>query len=257
MRDLATGRVWLIGAGPGDPELLTLRAHRLLGEADVVVHDRLVADEILALVPPATRRIDVGKRAGDHPVPQPGINQILIGLAREGLKVARLKGGDPLIFGRGGEEAEALATAGIPVSIVPGITSAQGAAASLGLPLTRRGLATGLRFVTGHRAGDGPLDLDWAGLADPGTTLVIYMGAATIADTARELTAHGLADTTPALAIASATTPRERHLSSTLGAIAADLATARLEGPVLLIIGEVVDQQHPGFLARVMEIARG
>ncbi len=169
MKDLSqspqTGRVMLIGAGPGDPDLLTLKALRAIQSADVVVHDRLVSPEILDLVPAGTRRIDVGKLPKFHKVPQEAINALLVDLAREGLAVARLKGGDPLIFGRGSEEAEACRAAGVPVAYIPGITSAQGAAASTGVPLTHRGLATSVRYVTGHRAKDAALDLDWASLA--------------------------------------------------------------------------------------------
>ncbi len=245
MRDLAHGQVWLIGAGPGDPELLTVRAHRLLLEAEVVVHDRLVSPEILALAPSGTRLIDVGKSTGRHPLPQVEINRLLIALAREGLRVARLKGGDPMIFGRGGEEVAALAAEGISVCVVPGITSAQGAAAVAGFPLTQRGVATGLRYVTGHRAADATLALDWDGLADPETTLAIYMGAANIAEAARELLGRGLSPDLPVLAIASATTPRERRLVSTLGRIAGDFAKARLDAPVLFVLGHVVSLALP------------
>jgi uroporphyrin-III C-methyltransferase len=233
------GHVHLIGAGPGDPDLLTLRALRLIGGADVVVHDRLVSPAIMALIPPDTRRIDVGKLPGFHRVPQATINALLVDLAREGLTVARLKGGDPLIFGRGSEEAEALRAAGIAVSYVPGITAAQGASASTGVPLTHRGLATGVRYVTGHRAGDGALDLDWPSLASEDTTLVVYMGAATIAEIALQLLRHGMVPSLPVLAIASATTPRETRILSTLGQIGTDIAAARPEAPVLFIIGHV------------------
>lgn len=231
------GKVFLIGAGPGDPDLLTLRALKLIQSADVVVFDRLVSPEIMALVPAATRRIPVGKAAGFHSVPQERINEILVELANEGLTVARLKGGDPLIFGRGSEEAEELAAAGISYAYVPGITAAQGAAASTGVPLTHRGLATGLRYVTGHRAKDEPLELDWASLASPDTTLVVYMGAANMAEIAAQLIAHGLPIDMPVLAVAHATTPREERRASTLARIAADLAVRPMEAPVLFMIG--------------------
>ncbi len=235
----AAGHVALIGAGPGDPDLLTLKALRAIQTADIVVHDRLVSPEIMALVPPATRRIDVGKLPKFHKVPQEAINALLVDLAREGLSVARLKGGDPLIFGRGSEEAEACRAAGVPVTYVPGITSAQGAAASTGVPLTHRGLATGVRYVTGHRARDAALDLDWASLASEETTLVVYMGASNIAEIALQLMRHGMAPGLPVLAVSAATTPRESRLLSTLGAIGTEIARAQPEAPVLFVIGRV------------------
>lgn len=240
MKDLTTGKVFLIGAGPGDPELLTLKALRLLREADVVVFDRLVSDEIMALIPKDARRVDVGKIAGCHKVPQDGINALLVDLARDGLTVVRLKGGDPLIFGRGSEEAEVLRAAGIAVTYVPGITAAQGAAAATGVPLTHRGLATGVRYVTGHRARDARLDLDWVSLASEQTTLVVYMGTANIAEIAFQLMRHGMPAMLPVMAVSAATTPREVRIVSTLGAIAADIATAPPEAPVLFVIGHVV-----------------
>ncbi|MFZ1468165.1 MAG: uroporphyrinogen-III C-methyltransferase [Paracoccaceae bacterium] len=243
MKDLSStrpmGQIYLIGAGPGDPDLLTVKALRLLQTADVVVHDRLVSPEIMALVPPGIRRIDVGKLPKFHKVPQEAINDLLVELARQGLCVARVKGGDPLIFGRGSEEAETARAAGVPVTYVPGITSAQGAAASTGVPLTHRGLATGVRYVTGHRAKDAALDLDWASLASEDTTLVVYMGAANIAEIALQLMRHGMAPSLPVLAVAAATTPRETRLMSTLGAIGTDVATAQPEAPVLFMIGHV------------------
>ena len=194
------GRVFLVGAGPGDPELLTLKAARILGLAQAVVHDRLVSEEVLALVPRLARVIPVGKAPNSHPVPQERINEILIELALDGLSVVRLKGGDPTIFGRGSEEAAALSAAGVPFEIVPGITAAQGAAAVTGVPLTHRGLASSVRYVTGHCREDRPLDLDWAGLADPDTTLVVYMGAATIAEIATRLIEHGMPGSLPVMA---------------------------------------------------------
>ncbi len=238
--DRRQGCVHLIGAGPGDPELLTLRALRLIRSADVVVHDRLVSPEILALVPPGVPCIDVGKMPRHHKVPQDQINALLVLLAGQGQSVARLKGGDPLIFGRGSEEAEACRAAGIAFDYVPGITSAQGAAASTGVPLTHRGLATGVRYVTGHRARDAVLDLDWDSLASPDTTLVVYMGAASIGTIAAELMARGLPAGLPVLAVASATTPRETRILSDLGGIAAAVAAADPEAPVLFLIGRVV-----------------
>jgi uroporphyrin-III C-methyltransferase len=237
--------VLLVGAGPGDPDLLTLKAVKALARAQVVVHDRLVSAEVLAMAPPAARRIDVGKAPKDHPVPQDSINALLIDLATRGLTVVRLKGGDPLIFGRGGEEAEALRAAGIPVEIVPGITAAQAAAASTGVGLTRRGLASGVRYITGHCRGGAPLELDWAGLADPATTLVVYMGGASMAEIAARLMAHGMPGSMPVLAVAAATLPGERRLLSRLDAIARDAAEAGLTAPVLFIIGRVVEVYQP------------
>ncbi|MEM7498950.1 MAG: uroporphyrinogen-III C-methyltransferase [Pseudomonadota bacterium] len=234
------GRVCLVGAGPGDPDLLTVKALRRIAEAEALVYDRLVSPEILALRAPTARMVAVGKAPGCHTMSQSRINQTLIDLSRSGLRVVRLKGGDPFIFGRGSEEAAELRAAGIPVEVVPGITAAQGAAASSGVPLTHRGLATGVRYVTGHRQGDGRLDLDWQGLADPDTTLVLYMGMANIAEIAAALIAHGLDPEMPAMAVASATTPLERRRVSRLGRLAAEMASGPLSGPVLFIIGRVV-----------------
>ncbi len=239
------GSVQLVGAGPGDPDLLTVRAMKAICRAEAIVHDRLVSPEILALAPAGALRVPVGKMPRHHPVPQDDINALLIELARGGLNVVRLKGGDPFIFGRGGEEARALRAAGIAVEIVPGITAAQAAAAATGVPLTQRGLVTGLRYVTGHCRGDGPLDLDWAGLADPETTLVIYMGLAAITEIAAKLMAHGMPGDLPVLAVAEATTPRERRLISRLDAIAGDALEAGLAAPVLFLVGRVVSLACP------------
>lgn len=236
---MAEGKVYLVGAGPGDPELLTVKATRIIGVADVVVYDRLVSAEILALIPAGAARIDVGKQAGRHPVPQHEINGLLVRLASTGRKVVRLKGGDPFIFGRGSEEAAELRRAGIACEVVPGITSAQGCAASAMTPLTHRGLATGVRFVTGHCKADEPLDLDWRSLADPQTTLVVYMGLATIAEIAAQLMAHGLSAATPCLAISQGTTPRERRLCARLADLPAMARDADFDGPVLFVIGKV------------------
>ncbi|WP_310620596.1 uroporphyrinogen-III C-methyltransferase [Flexibacterium corallicola] len=235
-----TGKVFLIGAGPGDVELLTLRAVRMIKEADAIVYDRLVSDEIMKLVPAESEKVFVGKTPNFHPVKQEEINQILVDLALQGKTVARLKGGDPLIFGRGSEEAAHLQSHGIEVQYAPGITAAQGAASSCGVPLTHRGLATGVRYVTGHRQADGDLDLDWKSLASDETTLVVYMGVANIGQIAMRLMAAGLNDSTPVMAVANATTPRETRMFSSLGRIANDSREAGLEAPVLFIIGKVV-----------------
>ncbi|MBX6366897.1 MAG: uroporphyrinogen-III C-methyltransferase [Rhodospirillales bacterium] len=232
-------KVHLVGAGPGDPELLTLKAARLLREADVVVYDRLVAPEIMELVPKGAARIFVGKATSNHTLQQDEINELLVRLAVPGRRVVRLKGGDPLVFGRGGEEAEYLAAHGVDCEIVPGITAAAGCAAEVGIPLTHRGLATGLRFVTGHcRAGEA-LDLNWQSLADPDTTLVVYMGLGNLGEIATRLVAAGLPATTPAAAIANGTTPQRQICRATLADLPGAVAAARLASPVLVIIGRV------------------
>ncbi|HSF96345.1 MAG TPA: uroporphyrinogen-III C-methyltransferase [Thermohalobaculum sp.] len=248
------GRVFLVGAGPGDPELLTLKAFRLIGRAEVLVHDRLVSPEILALAPKDARLVPVGKAPRNHPVPQDEINRILVHFARQGCAVVRLKGGDPFIFGRGSEEMECLRAAGIPCEIVPGITAAQGCAATTGVPLTHRGLANGVRYVTGHCRADLPLDLDWAGLADPETTLVVYMGAASIAEISAKLIRQGMPRSLPVMAVNNATTPRERRLVTRLDSIAAKAADAGFEGPVVFILGKVVslyEERPDEVLARI------
>lgn len=239
-RRAASGSVHLVGAGPGDPGLLTVRARRLVETAEAVVFDRLVAEEILALVPRGALRLDVGKAPGRHRLAQPEINALLVDLARGGLEVVRLKGGDPFTFGRGGEEAEHLRRHGVAVEVVPGVTSAAGCAAAIGVPLTHRGLAHGVRYVTGHCQDDGALDLDWAGLADPDTTLIVYMGFAQIGHIAERLIAAGLPARTPVAAVQSGTTPRQRHLVATLETVADVAATLGGGGPVLFIIGRVV-----------------
>ena len=236
---MTIGKVLLVGAGPGDPELLTLKAARAIAAADTVVFDRLVPAEIVRLAPSSAVRVDVGKRAGHHPVPQAEINRLLIQFARSGRNVVRLKGGDPFIFGRGCEEALALEQAGIGYEIIPGITAAQGCAASARVPLTHRGLATGVRYVTGHCRGDEPLDLDWASLADPATTLVVYMGFANIGEIVRQLIVHGLPGDTPVLAVCQGTTSREQRISASLMCLPQAVRAADFEGPILFIIGRV------------------
>lgn len=234
------GCVHLVGAGPGDPDLLTVKAVKVIGQADVIVYDRLVSDAVLALAPPGAARISVGKQPKQHPVPQDEINELLVRLAKSGRDVVRLKGGDPFIFGRGSEEALHLRRRDIAFTVVPGITAAQGGAASARVPLTHRGLATSVRYVTGHCRDDMELDLDWRGLADPRTTLVIYMGAANIAEIAARLQGHGRAASTPVLAINNATLPNERRLVATLGHISEAMVKAGFSGPVLFISGDVV-----------------
>ncbi|MEP2531541.1 uroporphyrinogen-III C-methyltransferase [Shimia sp.] len=235
-----TGKVYLIGAGPGDPELMTLRAVRMLKDADVVVFDRLVSDEIMAMCPEGAEQIAVGKCPKNHLVPQERINEILHEQARMGRKVARLKGGDPMIFGRGSEEAAYLMALGVEVEYAPGITAAQGASCSTGVPLTHRGLATGVQYVTGHRQADKVLDLDWKRLADPDTTLVVYMGVANIGQIAVGLMTEGLSARTPVMAISRATSAQEERMVSTLGRVAQDCREAGLKPPTLFVIGKVV-----------------
>lgn len=233
------GNVYLVGAGPGDPELLTLKALRVIEQADALVYDRLVSQEILDLAPAGATRFCVGKQPHNHPVPQDEINQLLVRLARAGRTVVRLKGGDPLIFGRGSEEAMALRRNGITFEIIPGITAAQGCAAALKTPLTHRGLATGVRYITGHCRLDQELDFDWQGLADPETTLVVYMGLANIEEICQRLLEEGLAPTTPVLVVSKGTTANQRSLLVNLNNAASAVRAAALEGPVVFIIGRV------------------
>ena len=262
---VSTACVYLVGAGPGDPDLLTVKAQRLLNKAEVVVYDRLVSDEILALIPSGVARISVGKQPRSHPVPQAEINALLVRLARTGRVIVRLKGGDPFLFGRGSEEAAHLTAHGIQFETVPGITSASGCAARCGFPLTHRGLATGVRFMTGHCRDDMDLDLDWRGLADPDTTLVVYMGMANMPEIAVRLMCHGLPAETPAVAICDGTRPTQRHVFAPLGEIARAAATAQLDGPVLFVIGRVLQirellagsAKHPAAQPATEEFSRG
>jgi uroporphyrin-III C-methyltransferase/precorrin-2 dehydrogenase/sirohydrochlorin ferrochelatase/uroporphyrin-III C-methyltransferase len=233
--------VSLVGAGPGDPDLLTVKAVRLLREAEVVVYDRLVSEEVLALVPRGAARLYVGKATGRHTLRQDEINRLLADVARTGKRVVRLKGGDPFVFGRGSEEAEYLARHGIRFEVVPGVTAASGCAAAVNIPLTHRGLATSVRYVTGHLQDDGDLVLDWQGLANPQTTLVIYMGSATLRLLSRKLIEHGLPADTPAAAVSQGTTPRQQMVFAQLHDIADRVIEADLSPPMLTIIGKVVD----------------
>lgn len=232
--------IYLVGAGPGDPDLLTLKAYRLLQEADVIVYDRLVSAAILDLIPAGTSRIFVGKAAGNHHMSQDDINELLANLARRARKIVRLKGGDPVIFGRGSEEALHLAQQGVRFEIVPGITAASACTSYAGIPLTHRGLASSVRFVAGHCRSDQPLDLNWRSLADPDSTLVVYMGLANLEEIQTQLIKAGLPATTPAAVIENGSTQRQRRLLTQLDNLAATVAAEQVCSPALLVIGRVV-----------------
>jgi uroporphyrin-III C-methyltransferase len=232
------GKVYLVGAGPGDPDLLTVKATRLIGLADVIVHDGLVDDAIIALVSPNARLISVAKSRSKHSVPQDGINDILIREARAGQQVLRLKGGDPFIFGRGGEEAEACRDAGIEVEIVPGISAALGGAAQFALPLTHRDVSSAVSFVAGQCKG--LTDQNWAGLAGKGRTLVIYMGVATAADITEKLISDGLSPDTPAAVLERVTRPNARALRTILTDMGDMIAREGVASPAIIVVGDVV-----------------
>lgn len=238
-----SGDVALVGAGPGAADLLTLRALKLIQQADAVVYDRLVSDEVLALIPPDCQRFDVGKSRGRHSVSQAEIGALLVQLAQQGVKVVRLKGGDPAIFGRLAEELDALDNAGISWQIVPGISAASACAAATGIPLTERGIAQQLRFISAVDKNSDTAQ-DWASLAKPGQTLVFYMGLAALSEISQQLMAHGLAPDWPLLLVENGSRPEQRQLLTTL----ADAATAAqgmaLQSPCLILVGEVARRQR-------------
>ncbi len=233
------GEVYLVGAGPGDPDLVTFRALRLMQQADIVFYDRLVAPAILDMVRRDAERVYVGKARADHAVPQPGINALLVQHAQQGKRVLRLKGGDPFIFGRGGEEIESLAEQGIRFQVVPGITAASGCASYAGIPLTHRDYAQSVRFLTGHLQ-DGSLNLPWMGLLEKRQTLVFYMGLVGLAEICQQLIAHGRDSDTPVALVEQGTLRSQRVFVGNLGNMAQKIATQKVRAPTIIIIGDVV-----------------
>ena len=238
------GKVFLVGAGPGDPDLLTVKALRLLETADVVVYDRLVSKDILDLIPDGVMKTSVGKASGHHSIPQQQINELLVDLflqdSTKVRRIVRLKGGDPFVFGRGSEEAIHLRNHGIDFEVVPGITAAIACSAYAGVPLTHRGLSHGVRLVTGHFLENKRLKLDWRALADPDSTIVIYMGLSSIKNVCDHLSEQGMDPATPALAIQDGTTNKQRRVFGDITTLAERVVSAQLRSPVLVIIGRTV-----------------
>ncbi len=234
------GFVSLVGAGPGDVELLTVKALRLIQQAEVIVYDRLISGDILKLIPAGVSRIAVGKSPGAHCLPQNDINEIMINLATAGRRVVRLKGGDPYLFGRGSEEALALKKHHIKFEVVPGITAAFGCSAYSGIPLTHRGLSRSVKFITGHFSNDEALEYDWEKLADQDCTLVFYMAMANLLTICSQLINAGLDAGTPAAAVENGTTQSQRRIISTLGLLFAEVSAQRIQAPAMIIIGNVV-----------------
>lgn len=249
---ISQGTVYLVGAGPGDPDLLTLRAARLIMQAQLIVHDGLVSEDILAMAGPKARLISVAKRRSRHTMVQDAINALLVAEARAGKQVVRLKGGDPFVFGRGGEEAEACRAAGVPVEVVPGITSALGAAAAAQIPLTHRASASIVSFVTGQCKG--LTEQDWSGLAGKGRTLVIYMGLASAPLIAEKLIADGLSPEMPVAVIENATHKDMRVLRTPIAGLAELVSREPVKSPALIIVGEVAGEPEQELRALALEV---
>jgi uroporphyrinogen III methyltransferase/synthase len=235
------GKVFLVGAGPGDPKLLTIKAAELLKNAQIVIYDRLVSDEIIRLIPDQAEKIYVGKKAGKHEVPQEKITDLLVEKALGGKNVVRLKGGDPFVFGRGGEEAEALAENRIEFEVVPGISSAVAAPMYAGIPITHRDCASSVAIVTGHQAGDGERTVNWAGLGGSVDTLVVLMGVESLQSIADKLLKGGLNPATPAAIIERGTSNQQRTITGELGSIAKAAEEEKVQAPAVVVIGEVVN----------------
>jgi uroporphyrin-III C-methyltransferase/precorrin-2 dehydrogenase/sirohydrochlorin ferrochelatase/uroporphyrin-III C-methyltransferase len=231
--------VYLVGAGPGDPGLLTVKALELIQSADVVVYDRLVSNEVLNLIPRSVARVYVGKKAGRHLIPQDEINALLVRLAGNHQKVVRLKGGDPFLFGRGGEEALYLTRHGVSFEVVPGVTSASACSSYAGIPLTHRGMARGVQFITGHCRADEPLDLDWKSLATPDITLAVYMGLVNVEEIASRLIDAGRSPATPVAIIENGTTTRQRQIHTTLVELPTVVDQETVQPPAMMVIGRV------------------
>lgn len=251
---LNPGDVALVGAGPGDAELLTIRALRFIEQAEVAIYDRLVSDEIMALLPADCQRVYVGKEQAKHCVPQDKINELLVQYAQQGLKVVRLKGGDPFIFGRGGEEAEFLLQNGISCHLCPGITAASGCTTYAGIPLTHRGVAQGCSFITGHLQNDGQLNLPWQSLSGNTQTVVFYMGVNTLARITEKLLEYGRDANTPAALIRNGTQPDQQIFRGQISSLADLVVEHKITPPTLIVIGDVVNQltdtalATPGFI---------
>jgi len=251
---LNSGEVALVGSGPGDAELLTIRAMRFIEQAEIAIYDRLVSEEILALLPENCERFYVGKEQAKHCVPQDKINQILVEQAKLGKRVLRLKGGDPFIFGRGGEEAEYMLERGVSCHICPGITAASGCTTYAGIPLTHRGVAQGCTFITGHIQNNGQLNLPWSSLSCETQTVVFYMGINTLPKITEQLIKHGRSANTPAALIRKGTQPEQKTYRGTIGSLAALVEKHNITPPTLIVIGDVVNQltskqlSTPGFL---------